>query len=170
MYFCLSVFFYSANISSYPYAPNKACRVWGITKEIAFAINSQVSQEGSDSKNDRFLGRSVWTRISNSVNPQLNIEELKQKRIQNHENRIKGHNKRNKLSTSPRTGWGCRTSRRRSYSSLARWRARGNPMTGRSWVTTSGQTGVTQWHRWHNHWKIKTKCNTEKWSNQTELT
>ena len=44
--------------------------------EIAFAINSHISQEGSGSNNDRFLGRSVRTRIPNSVNPQLNIEEL----------------------------------------------------------------------------------------------
>ena len=69
--------------------------------EIAFAINSHVSQEGSDSNNDRFLGRSVRTRIPNSVNPQLNIEELIQKRIQNHENCIKGHNKMNKITFFP---------------------------------------------------------------------
>ena len=69
--------------------------------EIAFAINSHVSQEGSGSNNDRFLGCSVRTRIPNSVNPQLNIEELIKKRIQNHENRIKGHNKTNKITYFP---------------------------------------------------------------------
>ena len=66
--------------------------------EIAFAINSHVSQEGSGSNNDRFLRRSVRTRIPNAVNPQLNIDDLIKRRIQKHENRIKGHNKTNKMT------------------------------------------------------------------------
>ena len=44
--------------------------------EITFAINSHVSAEGSCSNNDWFLGRSVRTRVPNSVNPKLNTEEL----------------------------------------------------------------------------------------------
>ena len=66
--------------------------------EIAFAINSHVKQEGSGSNNDRFLRRSVRTRIPNSVNPQINIDELIKRRIQKHENRIKGHNNNNKIT------------------------------------------------------------------------
>ena len=49
--------------------------------EISFAINSHVSQEGTGSNNDRFLRCSVRTRIPNSVNTQLNIDELIEKRI-----------------------------------------------------------------------------------------
>ena len=64
---------------------------------IAFAINSHVSQEGTGSNNDRFLRRSVRTRIPNSVNTQLNIDELIERRIQKHENQIKGKNQTNKI-------------------------------------------------------------------------
>ena len=65
--------------------------------EIIFAINSHVSQEGTGSNNDRFLRRSVSTRIPNSVNTQLNIDELIEKKMQKHENQIKGKNQTNKI-------------------------------------------------------------------------
>ena len=66
--------------------------------EIAFAINSHVSQEGTGSNNDRFLRCSVRTRIPNSINTYLNIDELIERRIQKHENRIKGKNHTNKIT------------------------------------------------------------------------
>ena len=37
--------------------------------EICFAINSHISMEGSRSNNESFLGRSVRTRVPNSINP-----------------------------------------------------------------------------------------------------
>ena len=46
--------------------------------EITFAINAHVSSEGIGSNNDRFLGRSVRSKLPNSVKPKLSMEELKQ--------------------------------------------------------------------------------------------
>ena len=65
--------------------------------EIIFAINSHVSQDGTGSNNDRFLGRSVRSGLPNSVTPSLNPETLIHKRIMNHEKKIKNKLKTNKL-------------------------------------------------------------------------
>ena len=53
--------------------------------EITFAINAHISAEGTGNNNDRFLGRSLHTKLPNSVNPKMNTEELIYKRIKNHE-------------------------------------------------------------------------------------
>ena len=39
--------------------------------EITFAINLTASHEGTGSANERFLGRSVRSRMPNSVNPEI---------------------------------------------------------------------------------------------------
>ena len=70
--------------------------------EICFAINSHVSMEGSGSNNERFLGRSVRTRVPNSINTNLNTGELIKKLIENHEHRMtKSKNKTNKITYFP---------------------------------------------------------------------
>ena len=53
--------------------------------EIVFAINSHMSQEGTGSNNDRFLGRSVRSGLPTSVDPSLDTEKLIHKRIMNHD-------------------------------------------------------------------------------------
>ena len=58
-------------------------------KEIIFQINSNISQEMTGSANDRFLMRSVRSCMPNSINPQLDPQMLINRRIANHEGRIK---------------------------------------------------------------------------------
>ena len=64
---------------------------------MVFAINSTSSQEGTGSSNDRFLGRSVRSRMPNSINPEIESSNLIKRRIEKHDNRIKGKNKTNKI-------------------------------------------------------------------------
>ena len=45
-------------------------------REIIFGINSTVSQEMTGSANDRFMGRSIRSLLPNSIDPNLNSEEL----------------------------------------------------------------------------------------------
>ena len=66
-------------------------------KEIIFEINSTVSQEMTGSANDRFLMRSVRAFLPNSIDPQLDPKELINRRISNHEGRIKNKNQNNKV-------------------------------------------------------------------------
>ena len=65
--------------------------------ELCFSINNHVSQEGSGTNNERFLRRSVRTKIHNSINTKLNVDQLIEQRINAHENRrtekLKGQNK-----------------------------------------------------------------------------
>ena len=65
--------------------------------EITFAINSAALFEGTGSANERFLGRSVRSRMPNSVNPEIESSDLIKRRIEKHDNRIKGKNKTNKI-------------------------------------------------------------------------
>ena len=65
--------------------------------EITFAINSTASSEGTGSANERFFGRSIRSRMPNSVNPEIESAELINRRIEKHDNRIKGKNKTNKI-------------------------------------------------------------------------
>ena len=58
--------------------------------ELCFAINNHVSQEGSGTNNERFLRRSVRTKIPNSINTKLNVDELVKQRINAYETRMKG--------------------------------------------------------------------------------
>ena len=65
---------------------------------MCFAINNHVSQKGSGTNNERFLKRNVRTKIPNSINTNLNVDELIKQRISAHKNRISGKLKgRNKL-------------------------------------------------------------------------
>merc|ERR1711888_400202 len=66
-------------------------------KEISFQINSNISQNMTGSANDRFLMRSVRSNMPNSINNQINPQELINKRIEKHEGRMKNKNK-NKVS------------------------------------------------------------------------
>ena len=66
-------------------------------KEIIFQINSTISQEMTGSANDRFLMRSVRSCMPNSINPQLDPQMLINRRIANHEGRIKNKNRNNKV-------------------------------------------------------------------------
>ena len=50
------------------------------------------------SANDRFLMRSVRSCMPNSINPQLDPQMLINRRIANHEGRIKNENKNNKAT------------------------------------------------------------------------
>merc|ERR1711984_34540 len=65
-------------------------------EEITFAINDTASSEGTGSANERFFGRSIRTRIPNSVNPEIKSSESINTRIQRHDDRIKKKNKTNK--------------------------------------------------------------------------
>merc|ERR1712030_214484 len=65
--------------------------------ELVFAINTTASSEGTGSAADRFFGRSIRGRLPNSVDPEIKSEELIEKRIQNHDGRIKEKNKKNKI-------------------------------------------------------------------------
>ena len=62
-------------------------------KEVIFQINSNVSQDMTGSANERFLLRSVRGDMPNSINHEIKPQELIQRRIENHEKRIKGKNK-----------------------------------------------------------------------------
>ena len=66
-------------------------------KEIVFQINSNISAEMTGSANDRFLMRSVRSGMPNSINTQLDPQMLINRRIANHEKRIKNENKNNKV-------------------------------------------------------------------------
>ena len=46
---------------------------------------------------ERLLGRSARSRIPNSVNPEIESSNLIKRRIEKHDNRIKGKNKTNKI-------------------------------------------------------------------------
>ena len=65
--------------------------------EMTFAINSTASQEGTGSVNDSFLGKSVRSKMPNSVNPEIESSNLIKRRIEKHDNRIKETNKTNKI-------------------------------------------------------------------------
>ena len=47
------------------------------------------------SANDRFLMRSVRSNMPNSINNKINPQELTNRRIEKHEERMKGKNKNN---------------------------------------------------------------------------
>ena len=66
-------------------------------KEIIFQINLNISQEMTGSANDRFLMRSVRSCMPNSINPQLDPQMLINRRIENHEGRIKNKKRNNKV-------------------------------------------------------------------------
>lgn len=72
--------------------------------ELCFAINFHVSIKGSGSNNERFLGRSVRTRVPNSINPNLNTRELIEKRIEYHEHRMTKNRYKNKNKIIYSTG------------------------------------------------------------------
>merc|ERR1712208_119914 len=63
-------------------------------KEIIFQINSNISQDMTGSANDRFLLRSVRSNMPNSINNEIKPKELITRRIEKHEVRMKGKNKR----------------------------------------------------------------------------
>merc|ERR1711947_66601 len=63
-------------------------------KEIVFQINSNISQDMTGSANDRFLLRSVESNMPNSINNKIKPQELINRRIEKHEARMKGKNKR----------------------------------------------------------------------------
>ena len=65
--------------------------------ELTFAINSTTSSEGTGSPAERFFGRSVRSRLPNSINPEIKSSELIKRRIQKHDARIKNKNKTNKI-------------------------------------------------------------------------
>merc|ERR1711947_2969 len=65
--------------------------------ELLFAINTTTSSEGTGSPADRFFGRSVRSRLPNSVDPGIKSNELIEKRIKKHDARITNKNKRNKI-------------------------------------------------------------------------
>ena len=62
-------------------------------KEVIFQINSNISQDMTGSANDRFLLRSVRSDMPNSINNKLKPQELIHRRIEKHEERMKGKNK-----------------------------------------------------------------------------
>ena len=61
--------------------------------QITFTINSTASIEGTGSANECFFGRSIRSRMPNSVNPEIKSAELINKRVERHDNRIKGRYK-----------------------------------------------------------------------------
>merc|ERR1712055_1063134 len=65
--------------------------------EITFAINDTASSEGTRSANERFFGRSIRSKLPNSINPEIKSSELISRRIQKHDDRIKNKNKTNKI-------------------------------------------------------------------------
>ena len=65
--------------------------------EITFAINDTASSEGTGSANDRFFGRSIRSKLPNSISPEIKSSELISRRIQKHDDRIKNKNKTNKI-------------------------------------------------------------------------
>ena len=66
-------------------------------EEITFAINDTASKEGTGSANERFFGRSIRSKLPNSINPEIKSSELISRRIQKHDDRIKNKNKTNKI-------------------------------------------------------------------------
>merc|ERR1712105_491527 len=62
-------------------------------KKLIFQINSNISQDMTGSANDRFLLRSVRSDMPNSINNKIKPQELIDRRIENHEARMKGKNK-----------------------------------------------------------------------------
>merc|ERR1712030_188118 len=69
----------------------------GHLNELIFAINTTTSSECTGSPADRFFGRSVRSRLPNSVDPEVKSNELIEKRIRKHDARITNKNKRNKV-------------------------------------------------------------------------
>ena len=65
--------------------------------EMIFSINTTSSSEGTGSPSDRFFGRSLRTKLPNSVNPEIKVDELIKRRIEKHDARITKKNKRNKI-------------------------------------------------------------------------
>ena len=64
---------------------------------MVFSINTTASSEGTGSPSDRFFGRSLRTKLPNSVNPEIKVDELIRRRIEKHDARITKKNKRNKI-------------------------------------------------------------------------
>merc|ERR1712055_396355 len=65
--------------------------------EFTFAINDTTSSEGTGSPAERFFGRSAWSRLPNSIDPEIKSSELIKRRIRKHDARIKNKNKTNKI-------------------------------------------------------------------------
>ena len=65
--------------------------------ELTFAINTTTSSEGTGSPAERFFGRSVRSRLPNSINPEIKSSELIKRRILKHDARIKNKNRTNKI-------------------------------------------------------------------------
>merc|ERR1712105_451576 len=65
--------------------------------ELLFAINTTSSSEGTGSPADRFFGRSIRSRLPNSVDPGIKSDKLIEKRIEKHDERITKKNKKNKI-------------------------------------------------------------------------
>merc|ERR1712215_479827 len=65
--------------------------------ELLFAINTTISKEGTGSPADRFFGRSIRSKLPNSVDPGIKSDKLIEKRIEKHDGRITKKNKTNKI-------------------------------------------------------------------------
>merc|ERR1712215_201306 len=65
--------------------------------ELLFAINTTISKEGTGSPADRFFGRSIRSKLPNSVDPGIKSDKLIEKRIEKHDERITKKNKTNKI-------------------------------------------------------------------------
>merc|ERR1712030_101091 len=59
----------------------------------AMALKEIIFQDMTGSANDRFLMRSVRSNMPNSINNKIKPQELIDRRIENHEARMKGKNK-----------------------------------------------------------------------------
>ena len=57
--------------------------------ELTFAINMTTSSEGTGNPAERFFGRSVRSRLPNSIDPGVKSSELIERRILKHDARIK---------------------------------------------------------------------------------
>ena len=68
--------------------------------ELTFAINMTTSSEGTGNPAERFFGRSVRSRLPNSIDPGVKSSELIKRRIIKHDARIKSKNKTNKIRYS----------------------------------------------------------------------
>ena len=65
--------------------------------ELTFAINTMTSSEGTGNPAERFFGRSVRSRLPNSIDPGVKRSELIERRILKHDARIKNKNKTKKI-------------------------------------------------------------------------
>merc|ERR1712055_813112 len=61
--------------------------------EITFAINGTASSEGTGSANEIFFGRSIRSKLPNSINPEIKSSELINTRVEKYDDRIKKKNK-----------------------------------------------------------------------------